>query len=150
MRQHTRVPVPEVYAWCSNPSNPVGVEYIIMEKAAGVPLYSVWGEAPEYEKLDLIQALTILENQLCSLQFPAYGSLYLRTACRNIEKCTPLDQDSDTSESYCVGRSGDRSYVPEFYEEKDASNIDLGPCKYTQTVYRISFLIIFNCLQGAH
>lgn len=36
VQAHTAIPVPEVFAWSSNPINSVGAEYIIMEKASGV------------------------------------------------------------------------------------------------------------------
>ena len=32
---HTTIPVPKILAWNSDPKNPVGAEYIIMEKAPG-------------------------------------------------------------------------------------------------------------------
>lgn len=106
-----------------------------MEKAAGVPLFKIWGEIPEYQRLDLIKALTILEFQLSSIQLPAYGSLYLRSSCGNIQACKPLDPKADPEGSYCVGRSGDRSYVPDCSEGKDEYNLDLGPCKLIQLSY---------------
>ncbi|KAF3484010.1 uncharacterized protein GIQ15_03334 [Arthroderma uncinatum] len=127
VKQHTSVPVPEVYAWCSDPANPVGAEYIIMEKAAGVPLFRIWGEISQSDKLELIKRLTVIERELSSLQLPAYGSLYLRASCGNLPAWKPLDLDVDPSQSYCVGRSGDRSYVPEDCEGMDKSKIDLGP-----------------------
>jgi aminoglycoside phosphotransferase (APT) family kinase protein len=36
------IPVPEVYDYCANAENPVGTEYIFMEKASGVSLKSKW------------------------------------------------------------------------------------------------------------
>ncbi|KAM5439426.1 hypothetical protein MferCBS31731_004522 [Microsporum ferrugineum] len=127
VKQHTNVPVPEVYTWCSNPVNPVGAEYIIMEKAAGVPLFNMWGEISQSDKLELIKQLTMIERELLSIQLPAYGSLYLRASCGNSSAWKPLDLDVDPCQSYCVGSSSDRSYVPEHIEGIDGSNVDLGP-----------------------
>lgn len=79
VRRHTSIPVPRVLSWSSDGSNTVGAEYIIMEKAAGVPLFQRWGSMTEFDKLQLIKNLTKLEAQLSAIQFPAYGGLYLRT-----------------------------------------------------------------------
>ena len=39
VERHTNIHVPRVLSWSSDISNDVGAEFIIMEKAAGVPLY---------------------------------------------------------------------------------------------------------------
>ncbi|KDB21349.1 hypothetical protein H109_06715 [Trichophyton interdigitale MR816] len=124
VKQHTSVPVPEVYAWSSDPTNPVGAEYIIMEKAAGIPLFKIWGEISLSDKLELVKRLTAFERELCSLQLPAYGSLYLRSFGGGLPNFKPLGIEADPSQSYCVGRSADRVYAP---EDVEGLNIDLGP-----------------------
>jgi hypothetical protein len=45
------VPVPRVISWSSDNSTAVGAEYIIMEKANGVPLFQEWGSMTEFERL---------------------------------------------------------------------------------------------------
>ncbi|GAQ03979.1 hypothetical protein ALT_1300 [Aspergillus lentulus] len=77
IRKHTSIPVPRVLSWSSDSSNPVGAEYIVMEKAAGVPLFQRWADMAEIDQLELIKNLTKLEAQLSSIQSPAYGGLYL-------------------------------------------------------------------------
>lgn len=57
---HTQVPVPKVLAWSSDPSNPVGAEYIIMEKASGIQLFKTWGAINEYDQFCLVKQLTKL------------------------------------------------------------------------------------------
>lgn len=91
VRRHTSIPVPRVLSWSSNSSNAVGVEYIIMEKAAGIPLFQVWGTMTEFDKLQLIKNLTKFESQLADIKFPAYGGLYLRTDMNHFNR--PLDED---------------------------------------------------------
>lgn len=128
MRQHTKVPVSDVYAWSLDPSNPVGAEYIIMEKAVGVPVFKVWGDMAQPSKLELVKQLTLFERELLQSDSLPYGSLYLRSFSGNLPGYQLLDPDVDPSASYCIGRSGDRSYVPEDCAEVDFSKIDLGPC----------------------
>ncbi|KAL5348084.1 hypothetical protein ACLOAV_006564 [Pseudogymnoascus australis] len=120
------LPVPEVYSWSSNSLNPAGAEYIVMEKAGGVQLFKQWGEMTQLSKLGLIKALTKFENQLSSVQFPAYGSLYLRDSCPDLVRYQPLDISGDSTGSYCVGPSCERAYML----GSDISlmeNVDMGP-----------------------
>ncbi|KDB22282.1 hypothetical protein H109_05808 [Trichophyton interdigitale MR816] len=102
VRTHTTVPVPKVLAWSSNAKNPVGAEYIILEKAKGVQLTEVWGRLPESGRLDIIKGLVMIEKQLLSLQFPAYGNLYFRHSIPNLPH-VPLDKELDPSSQYCIG-----------------------------------------------
>ncbi|EFR05505.1 serine/threonine protein kinase [Nannizzia gypsea CBS 118893] len=124
VKGHTSVPVPEVYVWSSDPKNPVGAEYIIMGKATGVPLFKIWGEISLSDRLELVKGLTVFERELSSLQLPAYGSLYLRSFGGSLSSSKSLSVEIDPSQSYCVGRSGDRVYVLEGVE---GPNVDLGP-----------------------
>ncbi|KAJ5203019.1 hypothetical protein N7449_005098 [Penicillium cf. viridicatum] len=118
IRKHTSIPVPRVLAWSSNNSNAVGAEYIIMEKAAGVPLFQVWGSMTEFDQLQLIRNLTQIEAQLSAIHFPAYGGLYLRTDIEQPNK--PLDNELDPS--FCIGPSCDRGYNPD-----PSLDFDKGP-----------------------
>ena len=123
VRRHTGIPVPRVLSWSSNKSNPVGAEYIIMEKAAGVPLYQCWDRMTEFEKLQLIKNLTKLEAQLSGIQFPAYGGLYLRTDMT--QSNISLDGEIDPSQSYCIRPSCDRAFNADL-----TLDFDQGPCAF--------------------
>lgn len=128
MREHTDIPVPHVYAWNADASNPVGVEYIIMEKASGVQLFRMWDKIDQLSKLALIQRLTKWESQLMTIRFPTYGSLYPRNSFPESESRTNLPSNIDPSESYCIGGSCDPTWsaVPR--------NFTLGPCMYTEAL----------------
>lgn len=52
---HTTVPVPIVLAWSSDASNPVGSEYTVMDKAAGIQLFRVWDKMDDSKQLTHIQ-----------------------------------------------------------------------------------------------
>ncbi|GKZ27390.1 hypothetical protein AbraCBS73388_004497 [Aspergillus brasiliensis] len=130
IHRNTNIPVPRVLSWSSDSVNPVGAEYIIMEKAAGIPLYRRWGDMTEFEKLQLIQNLTKLEAQLSAIRFPAYGGLYLRDHLQDSEyQCIPLDDISDPPQSFCIGPSPDRSFDDQSAEQPTPSDkpIDRGP-----------------------
>ena len=121
VRRHTSIPVPRVLSWSSDGSNNVGAEYIIMEKATGVPLFQRWGSMNEVEKLLLIKNLTQLEAQLSAIRFPAYGGLYLRTGRSGPTRS--LDDDIDPSKSFQIGPSCDRAFNPDMSHE-----FNRGPC----------------------
>ena len=102
MKTLTTVPVPEVFAWSSDSSNPVGAEYIIMEKAAGIQLFKKWADMDETCRLALIERLTKLESQMASIHFPAFGSLYLRQSITDEAKRMLLDTSLDPSSSFVL------------------------------------------------
>ncbi|PYH31264.1 uncharacterized protein BO87DRAFT_365283 [Aspergillus neoniger CBS 115656] len=124
LRRNTTIPVPRVLSWSSDRGKSVGAEYILMEKASGVPLFRVWGDMTEFEKLQLIQNLTKLEAQLSAIRFPAYGGLYLRDHLQSSKpQCLLLDDDVHRSQSFCIGPSPDRQFDVHSDHSKDQ-----GPC----------------------
>ncbi|GJP87141.1 phosphotransferase enzyme family protein [Aspergillus niger] len=130
LHRNTNIPVPRVLQWSSNKASSVGAEYIIMEKAAGVPLFRRWGVMTEPQKLQLVQNLTKLEAQLSAIRFPAYGGLYLRDYLQNSDyRCLLLDDNVDPSQSFSVGPSPDRSFDTQCAEQPTPSNkpTDRGP-----------------------
>lgn len=133
--QKTDIPVPLVYSWCSTASNPVGAEYIVMQKAGGVPLFQQWAEMTEYQKLQLIKGRTKLESQLYSLRFPAYGSLYLGPLDESRFEYTVLEEGSDSKGLFCVRPSCDRSFMGIANDDLPSMAIDKGPCKLFQRYY---------------
>ncbi|KAI1928498.1 hypothetical protein LOZ65_001991 [Ophidiomyces ophidiicola] len=124
VQEHTSIPVPKVLGWNSDPSNNVGSEYIIMEKADGVQLYKRWGKMNGTSKLSVIEQLVELESQLASINFPMFGSLYRRDSVRNRKNFHPLSMEIDPSQSYCIGPSADRLWYSQI---KTPSNIKNGP-----------------------
>ncbi|KAJ5221417.1 Aminoglycoside phosphotransferase [Penicillium citrinum] len=77
------------------------IEYIIMEKASGVPLFPNKSTMGQNDRL--IKNLTKFETQLSAIQFPVYGGLYLRTDIRGFTR--PLGNDIHLSKSFQIGLS---------------------------------------------
>ncbi|KAL2872636.1 phosphotransferase family protein [Aspergillus lucknowensis] len=69
---------PNVYAWCSTRANPVGAEYIIMEKLDSLPLGDVWFIMTPKDQHRIMKQIVEWETRLMSLEFPASGSIYYR------------------------------------------------------------------------
>ncbi|KAE8333474.1 kinase-like domain-containing protein [Aspergillus sergii] len=128
MRKYTSIPSPRVFSWSSDDSNPVGAEYIIMEKVAGVPLFEQWGKMAEIEKLELIKNLTKLEAQLAAIRFPAYGGLFRRADVSSLQ-CQELNGSIDPSNSFCIGPSCDRSFSTDSAAvlSTQSEKLDYGP-----------------------
>ncbi|KAJ7041552.1 hypothetical protein C8F04DRAFT_1300979 [Mycena alexandri] len=70
------IPVPEVYCFDANPYNRLGGEYIIMEKAQGVPLASVYHTLGYAQLVRLLENLAKMVIPLYGHRFPQIGSLY--------------------------------------------------------------------------
>ncbi|KDR69152.1 hypothetical protein GALMADRAFT_256362 [Galerina marginata CBS 339.88] len=71
------IPVPKVLAWSSRAqSTEVESEFIIMEKAEGLPLTKLWDNV---DRADLVNKLAQLHRPLLDLRFTRYGSLYYKT-----------------------------------------------------------------------
>ncbi|EHA25872.1 hypothetical protein ASPNIDRAFT_121921, partial [Aspergillus niger ATCC 1015] len=59
-----------------NAKNPVGSEYMIMEKLPGRPLGDRWFELSDRERLKVLLQLVQLEAKLHAIELPASGSIY--------------------------------------------------------------------------
>ncbi|PWY70131.1 phosphotransferase enzyme family protein [Aspergillus eucalypticola CBS 122712] len=88
-RNVLETPAPRVYTWNSHAqSHPVGAEFIIMEKAAGVPLSHVWETLKLPQKLQVLLAMIRLQKKWLSVSFSHYGSLYY---AKDIQASPPED-----------------------------------------------------------
>ncbi|KAI0037222.1 hypothetical protein K488DRAFT_39445 [Vararia minispora EC-137] len=76
LRRYTNIPVPIVYTFDSNPFNRLGGEYIIMSKAKGVPLATVYQDLTYHQLNGLLENLASLIIPLFAHRFSQIGSLY--------------------------------------------------------------------------
>ncbi|EXJ79938.1 hypothetical protein A1O3_08223 [Capronia epimyces CBS 606.96] len=97
----TSIPVPDVLAWSSDPSNPVGAEYMILEKCPGRQLHTVWGEMDELRRFELVKTIADFDGQLASTEFPVNGSLYLRTF--GPQNSVAFNTSKDPQGVFCIG-----------------------------------------------
>ncbi|EPS30223.1 hypothetical protein PDE_05173 [Penicillium oxalicum 114-2] len=80
----TSIRVPEMFAWSSDATNPVGAEFSIMEK--------------------IIDQVTEIEKELGNISFPAYGSLFLRDSLPAKCRQYPLPPELDPEGLFCIAR----------------------------------------------
>lgn len=79
LRSILQLPAPHILGWSSTSGNPVGAEYIIMEKAKGTVLSELWYQLPRSAKNEVIQQVVDLEVKLSATSFPAHGCLFYQT-----------------------------------------------------------------------
>jgi len=122
------IPVPKVLAWSSRAHlTEVESEFIIMEKADGVPLAEIWESV---DHVDLIHKLVQLHHPLLNLRFTHYGSLYYKDDIDTSHKSTVdflenVPAGFDIS-PFCMGPLARR----DFWEDERASmtEVERGPC----------------------
>ncbi|KAE8153098.1 phosphotransferase enzyme family protein [Aspergillus avenaceus] len=78
LRNELSIPVPRVFAWSSKKDQPVGVEYIIMEKAAGKELSKSWPTMDISDKVDIVSQLANIQATIAAVDFGCYGSLFYK------------------------------------------------------------------------
>ncbi|KAJ6112899.1 hypothetical protein N7512_008223 [Penicillium capsulatum] len=106
VKTHTTIPVPKVLAWSSDSTNPVGAEYIVMERVPGVQIFKKWDEMGEGNRISIIKRLTQRERELAEIRFPAFGNLYHKTS----DELISLDQSVDPECLFCIGPSCDSAW----------------------------------------
>ncbi|KAG2131956.1 hypothetical protein BD769DRAFT_1354918 [Suillus cothurnatus] len=73
----TNIPVPRIHAWNSDASNPVGAEYMILDKIKGTPASHNWENLSEEVKKIVVSQVARYFLEIFSLRFESAGSLYL-------------------------------------------------------------------------
>lgn len=64
-----KLPVPRVFGWSSNSSNPVEAEYILMEEAKGTQLNESWTTMSLDTKIEVVSRIVDIEKKLLSVVF---------------------------------------------------------------------------------
>ncbi|KAK2740936.1 Phosphotransferase enzyme [Myotisia sp. PD_48] len=128
-RNKVGLPVPKVLAWSSRASeNPVGAEYVIMEKAPGTPLSEVWPLISDSEKSDIVRSFVNLDIKLLSHPLRGIGALYYPNdipSTAQIPALPPKDYD----DRWVLGPTNDQLF---FLRGKGELTLDRGPWNTTQ------------------
>lgn len=124
-------PVPRVLAWSSKAEeNPVGAEYIIMEKVLGIELEQVWPSMDIKARLTLIKRITGFQKAWTSLSFKKFGGLYYAKDLGESTGNESLYVDANgidiRDERFAIGPSTGREWID---NKRATVNIDRGPCK---------------------
>ncbi|EFR05414.1 hypothetical protein MGYG_08426 [Nannizzia gypsea CBS 118893] len=128
LQSKTSLPLPKVLAWCDDPSNPVGAEYIIQAHVDGILLHEQWPHMDALQHMRCTKHLSQMTPEMTKLNFPAYGNIYFSDAPIEAGLKVPLQDDG----RFCIGpycsplfwHSG--SGEPELYGEPSENR---GPWK---------------------
>lgn len=119
------IPVPHVFAYSVDDNNPVGAEYIIMEKVVGYELGNLWYSMTESQRLKAVFQVVKLEALLFSINLPASGSIYYKRDLPSGVNCTEI-QVSGTVDQFCIGPDAHYKW---WHNERSALSIERGPCE---------------------
>lgn len=129
MKTRSHIPVCGVLAWNADASNPVKSEYIIYEKSGGQQLTEVWENVKESDRVKLIRSFAKLASKLANIDFPGYGSLYLRDGLPSALRQSGRTIDVD--ETYCLGPVYHGTWPGGFAADPEEYVRYSGPCKST-------------------
>ncbi|KAL4808109.1 kinase-like domain-containing protein [Aspergillus unguis] len=117
LRTVLKLPVPEVLAYSASSDNPVGAEYILMERVEGESLSSRWLSRTTDEVKEVMTQIADMERRIFDFQFPAFGSLYYKK-----------DLDGETQvpivDDFVIGPVSARQF---WHGERSRTEIDRGP-----------------------
>jgi hypothetical protein len=123
LRSEVGLPIPRVYGWNSSAAveeNPVGAEYVIMEKVQGVELSRCWRGLTKKARLGVIKQICKYENKLFTTPFEQIGGLYYPGSLSPEERgCTIKDS------RWCFGPSPSSTF---WHGERQQLQLDRGPC----------------------
>ncbi|KAJ5950693.1 Mitochondria protein Fmp29 [Penicillium vulpinum] len=114
LRAVLKLPVPEVLVYSISSDNPVGAEYILIERVEGESLSSRWLSLTTGEVKDIITQIADIERKIFDFYFPAYRSLYYKKDL-NEDIQIPIVED------FCIGPVSPRQF---WYNERSKTEID--------------------------
>jgi hypothetical protein len=117
--------VPKVLGYSHSRANPVGTEYLLLEKLVGTPLSDQWFTMDNKTRVKVMRQIVDIETRLMSLSFPASGSLYYQKDLEKSESFIPMPTSHD---QIVVGPSAQFEW---WYRERSFLENNRGPCKYS-------------------
>lgn len=133
LRTSTMTPVPKVLAWCSRAeTTPVEAEYIIMEKAYGVPLKSKWAALKVTERFEVAKFIAQLQEQWSAASLGGYGSVYYASDLPEYHAIAlSHTTEDDKNTRFVIGPTAGRDWLDEGRQFLD---FDRGPCEFIFTL----------------
>jgi hypothetical protein len=117
------LPTPQILGYAID-ENPVGSEYILMEKLPGRPIGDAWFDLSEPQRLQVLHDIVKLESKLFSIRLPASGSIYY---AHDLELDTPKVGIPEVNGQFCVGPYTGLRW---WFGKRENLDLDRGPRKY--------------------
>lgn len=131
LRSHG-LPVPKIYDYSASPHNPVGSEYILMEKVQGRELSEIWLDLIPQERMKIVSQIVQMETLLFSIKLPAYGSIYHKQDLDSKTQSIDIAAKGDIGE-FCIGP---HAHYRWWYQERANLPIDRGPYSDCKDILR--------------
>ncbi|RAK99646.1 aminoglycoside phosphotransferase family protein [Aspergillus ibericus CBS 121593] len=112
------IPIPKVLAYSTSSTNPVGAEYIIMERIEGVSLASRWLSLTTEEVKSVMKQIVEMEQRVFAYPLPGYGSLYRQKDIQG-EMQIPIPV-----EDFYIGPVATRQF---WHGDRNKTKVDRGP-----------------------
>ena len=78
VRHFTDVPVPVIYAFDSSMDNPLGLEWMLMERAVGQPLFNKWYDMHDHARMQMVETVARWTQQLTAIHSDRIGAIYMK------------------------------------------------------------------------
>lgn len=85
VRHTTNVPVPVIYAYDSSSDNPLGFEWILMEKINGEPMFDYWRKMDYDSKLRFTKLVANWNAQLANIVSKKIGAIYIHYTATELQ-----------------------------------------------------------------
>ncbi|KAM5464249.1 hypothetical protein MauCBS54593_007068 [Microsporum audouinii] len=119
-------PAPKILSWSSGIDNPVGAEYVIMEKIPGVQLETLWNQLDVEVKVNLVKEIAGYQRDWTLTSFSQYGGIYYKKDIFNATSLTYTNKNGEqiTDDRFAVGPSTSRQNID---DGRAGINFDRGP-----------------------
>jgi hypothetical protein len=132
------LPVPKVLGYSTTMQNPVGTEYVIMEKLKGKDLGECWYQLPEEKRLKIVAQIAKLEAIMFSIALPASGSIYYRHDLDDGAASVEIPSRNGLKQ-LCIGPDAGQKW---WYGRRSQLEVSRGPCKLLSTAgFQVSDII---------
>ncbi|RMY97077.1 hypothetical protein D0862_08241 [Hortaea werneckii] len=125
VRRHN-VPTPLVYAYSADANNPVGSEYMVMQRVPGRSLTDIWYELCDRERVKILGKIVDQEAKLFNIPLPAYGSIYKPSDLPNSVGHAKVEADAG---QFCVGPDVSLEYWFGMRSQIDVSRSPATTCQ---------------------
>lgn len=124
------IPVPQIYGKSTEADNPVGVEYILMEKIGGKALGDVWFTLSQKDRIKVLPGIVKHEAKLFTLDLPASGSVFVEEDVPPGIGKVPC-QGGSLGKQLCIGPGASLRF---WFETRSALDIERGPCNARSSI----------------
>ncbi|PGH15602.1 hypothetical protein AJ80_05466 [Polytolypa hystricis UAMH7299] len=146
MRNVLGTPVPKVLSWSSTRDNPVGAEYIIMEKLPGIQLDEIWNKLDVAARLKIVKKIAMCQADWTMTSFSQFSSLYYKQDILSAKSLVYTDKDGNqiTDSRFAIGLSTSRQNTDDGRKEIE---FERGPWKTVEEYEVATGLRELTCIE---